>query len=556
MESAFLQANSDVYECLIKNINPVSKIDEFERTLCQAASAAQFAGEFHTGRFADGSTENICLEIGFMLTSATLQADDFPRLTIGSNQRRHILHVTCFVLAVGGHTRMLYHWIRNDRSSVHSVVLLNQTEPIPQWFREALAFGGGELIQMPPNLPLCQQALRLIAVARQNVNLVVLHHIWYDVVPTVAFAAQACPPVAVLNHADHVFWLGSSVADMVINLRTAAADHTARRRFISCNTVLPIPLADHPSTRSRSDAREALGIGKNQVVLLSVGRRDKYLPSGQFDYVATASKILDSRKDVHIYIVGESEEGIRPFLRTAIHERLHFVGSLEDPSVYRDAADVYLESFPFGSTTALLEAALSGLPVVPAYAPLSPLLVGTVDAITHLVPNPRNEQEYIERVMSLIAQPSQREQLGHTLRNRVLVDHVGQGWLTQLAKLYNETDHLSHAPAPIPRSQCLFSPEDIGLSLWKVFPRVENISCRKEAVLTHTAFIWKQAGNFRESRRYAWRAIRKNPFQLFRWILLMKSMLGKKGPIIRTMWNSCTELSKNIGSILINDRSS
>jgi glycosyltransferase involved in cell wall biosynthesis len=536
--SSFLQANSDAYEWLVGNIDQPCNKDKFEKILSQVVAAAQFAADFHTGRFADGSIENIGFQIGSMLTSRNFHLNYFPRSAAVNNRRRHILHVTCFVLAVGGHTRMLYHWIKNDRSSVHSVVLLDQTEPIPQWFSKALAFGGGELIQLPPNLPSCQKALRLITLARQNADLVILHHIWYDVVPTVAFACGDCPPVAVLNHADHVFWLGSSVADMVISLRTAGADHTARRRFISCNAVLPIPLPDQPSTRSRSDAREALGIGESEVVLLSVGRGTKYYPNGSFDFIATVSKILNSQKNAHLYIVGESAEGIRPYLRTEIHNRLHFVGILEDPSLFRDAADVYLESFPFGSTTSLLEAALKGLPVVPAYAPLFPLLVGSADSISDILSTPESEQEYIERTIFLIAQPNLRDELGQALRARILVDHVGEGWLNQLDKLYKGTDRLAHSPKSIENSSCLFTPEDIGLSMWNVLSEGQTYFGKEAAdqkitQLLHAGRVTKRVGNYAKAREFALRALRETPFRMGPWRLLGAAMAGDNAPIIR-----------------------
>src|SRR5690606_34285328 len=100
-----------------------------------------------------------------------------------------------------------------------------------------------------------------------------------------------------------------------------------------------------------------------------------YRPCSHYDFTATARKILDRNLLAHLYVVGETLQGLAPYLRSSLHDRLHFVGPVDDAKLYRASADVYLESFPFGSQTALLEAALSGLPVVPAYAPLFPLLV-------------------------------------------------------------------------------------------------------------------------------------------------------------------------------------
>jgi hypothetical protein len=236
--------------------------------------------------------------------------------------------------------------------------------------------------------------------------------------------------------------------------------------------------------------------------------------------------------------VGASPEGIGPYLRGAVHERLHFVGSIEDPSMYRAAADVYLETFPFGSNTALLEAALSGLPVVPAYAPLFPLLVANDDAVQDVLLNPRDEQEYVDRVDRLIREPERRAELGQQLRNRLLLANVGDGWVARLADLYRQTDRLTHNPRPIPSTACSATDADITLSLWHVVAdgrtySMDTSSDPVSAVLCHSAFVAREVGNYASARRFAWRAVRHDPFRRTSWRLLALTVLGRVGPFIR-----------------------
>jgi hypothetical protein len=237
-------------------------------------------------------------------------------------------------------------------------------------------------------------------------------------------------------------------------------------------------------------------------------------------------------------VVGESLAGIAPHLRCAAHERLHFVGSIEDPMLYRAAADVYMESFPFGSQTALLEAALQGLPVVPAYAPLFPLLVANDDALTDVLPNPHSEQEYVDRVDRLIQEPELRAELGATLQKRLLVDHVGQGWLDRLASMYLETDRLSHRPQPVPVSTCSMADADVSLSLWHVVADGKTYTTGASgdevgALLCHSAFVAKNVGNYSSARRFAWRAVRRDPYRRVVWRLFAITVLGKLGRFIR-----------------------
>jgi len=537
---AFLLANSQAYEWLVNKIGALDRRNNAEGVLPHVRMAARFAAEFHAGRFADGVIENIALEIGAELDDLAVQDGGVALPIVRGESRRRVLHVASSVLGIGGLTRMLYHWVHNDQSSCHSVVVVNQrgVMPVPRWLSETVQSRGGHLVLFPPGADLCQKAQWLRKMAKQSADLVVLHHGAFDVVPTVAFAVNECPPVAVLNHADHLFWLGSSVSDIVINLRTAGAEHTAKRRFVSRNTVIPIPLVDSMSQVSRGDARRMLGIPDDQIVLLSVGRAEKYRPSGQHDFVATAGKILDRQPSAHLYVVGESQKGIAAYLRCALHERFHLVGSIEDPSRYRTAADVYLESFPFGSQTALLEAALSGLPVVPAYAPLFPLLVANDDALSDILSSPRCEQEYVERVELLIQQREQRVEFGKMLQRRLLADHVGEGWLDRLAAVYHETDCLAHRPRPIPLSPCSTTDSDIGLSLWHVVADGKTYSASNrgdgvKAVLCHTAFVAKEVCDYSKARHFAWRAFCRDPYRWPSWRLLAVAALGQVGTFIR-----------------------
>ena len=76
--------------------------------------------------------------------------------------------------------------------------------------------------------------------------MIILHIHCEDVIPVLAFADESgLPPVLFLNHADHLFWLGTSVADLVLNLRDAATDITISRRGVEAdrNFLLPTIVA-------------------------------------------------------------------------------------------------------------------------------------------------------------------------------------------------------------------------------------------------------------------------------------------------------------------------
>jgi glycosyltransferase involved in cell wall biosynthesis len=537
-QMAFLRANSDAYEWLVRKLSRINPRTDPDAALSLVAAAAQFAAAFHPGRFADGAIENVAVEIGRTLSEGVADRSYASPPSDGHARRRRILHVATHVSAIGGHTRILQHWIKNDRSSWHSLAVIDQQDhPVPRWLSQAVRDSGGGVVVFP-EARLSQKAMWLREAARQGADLVVLHHDPFDVVPAAAFASPQGPPVALLNLTDHQFWLGGSIADVVINLRTAGAEHAATRRFAAANLVIPVPLEDAVENVSRGDARRALGIPDEHVVLISVARPEKFRPSGAYDFVLTAGKILNRQPQAHLYVIGESAAGIAPYLRSPAHPRIHFMGSIEDPSRYRAAADVYLESFPFGSQTSLLEAAMARLPVVPAYAPLFPLLVANDDALHDVIQNPRDEQDYIDRAERLIVQPQHRHALGETLRARLLVDHVGDGWVNRLLGVYRETDRLTHRPRTIPVSLCSTTDADIALSLWHVVADGQTHSAvvstdAASAILCHSAYVAKDVGDYASARRLAWRAVRNDPARRATWRLFGLAVLGRAGRFAR-----------------------
>ncbi|HTO04958.1 MAG TPA: hypothetical protein VL069_14700, partial [Opitutus sp.] len=267
----FLKANSDAYERVLRDLPTKLSSSDPERVLRCVQNAARSATRFHAGRFADGTIENVVLQIGSQLASREQDSGTGGRRS--GPAKRRVLHVVSTAISIGGLSRMIWHWVSKDSSSIHSIVLLDQREiPIPSWLSVSVAVSGGAITTFPSAMSLTDKARQLRRLSRAEADLVVLHHGGWDVLPTLAFASEIGPPVAVLNHADHEFWLGSSIADLVINLRTVAAVHTRERRFIERNVVLPIPLDNPTAQLSKEEAKRRLGISPDETVLVSIAR--------------------------------------------------------------------------------------------------------------------------------------------------------------------------------------------------------------------------------------------------------------------------------------------
>ncbi|MFL6231271.1 MAG: glycosyltransferase [Pyrinomonadaceae bacterium] len=460
MDDVFLKRCSRVYEQLRAHLVIMDERGaEAGDILKWAQMIVTFCWVNHTGRFADGQVENIILKIGAALpddptAGAKISVTSEPAALPGVPGRK-ILHVATTLYSTGGHTRLLRNFIKNDAESQHSLLVTDQVgEEIPAWLSDAVSGSGGEVTILPTTASFFSKAYSIRAAAQSDVDAIILHHHPNDLVPVLALATARCPPVAVLNHADHVFWIGSTVADVVIDFREYSQEVTKERRFAPETHLLPQPLDVGAYNLSRAEARRRLGIPDDQVMLLSIGSAYKYRPTGAHNFFRTGIKILSQNPEAHLYLIGVSWDDRVEYLREALHDRFHFLGVLDDPSLYLAASDLYLNGFPLGSGMALLEAAMSACLPLHAYDMSAPWLAFYDIALAGLVSSPRDESEYISNICSLIRNRRVREDLAAEVRARARDYHSGDRWLGSLRAIYRHLEGLNHRPHRIPSSNC------------------------------------------------------------------------------------------------------
>jgi glycosyltransferase involved in cell wall biosynthesis len=461
---AFAEKSNAIYEKMLRRLKAKENPEELLRWV---GIVAGFAWMFHTGRYADGRVENPAFEVGRRLNDL-LPDTDRPSSASGARPsvkqaRRRVLHVATTLYSVGGHSRLINSWIRNDKSSEHSLVLTNQqgTE-IPEWMTRTVTDSGGTLISLTAERYLLEKAGSLRRIAQSGFDAVVLHQHPSDVVPVVAFAAPECPPVALMNHADHVFGLGASVADAILNLRGFGERISRTRRFAKKTLLLPVPLSIPSLSITKAEARSRLGIPQEQVVLLSIGTRYKFTPTEEHNFFSTADKILTRNTAAHLYVIGIGADSSATYVGQAGNERIHFLGTVEDPALYRLSADLYIDSMPYGSLTAMLETAALGVCPVLMYAPPSLQYDLSEDVgFSGLAACTENEDEYLAAVNHLIDHPELRREIGGQVRESMLANHEGEKWKQYLEAVYDYLAAASHSPAAIPSAEFMQTGDDL-----------------------------------------------------------------------------------------------
>jgi glycosyltransferase involved in cell wall biosynthesis len=345
---------------------------EAEDAISAVAVGAHVGSLFHSGVLASARLEAVLRRIAEEHLQPLV-----PRDRPASPRR--VLHVATETYGVGGHTRVIWRWIGRDAERVHDVVLTGQRTSVPDGLVAAANASGGRVMNLGPDAPWLDRARALRELAA-DADAVVLYTHHRDPVPTLAFSAAGDrPPTITYNHADHMLWLGYSVTDLLQCCRPNPANAMrgvpAERVFV---TPFPVtgpegnarsePASEGERAAARAGILPKLGWPDDTVLVLTVGSAHKYFgPRGAtlLDMIGSA---LEEHPDARLLAVGARDEGAFRELRERTGGRLLAIGPMAGIATLFDAADLYVESWPFGGQGATAEAAAAGLPVL-SYGP-------------------------------------------------------------------------------------------------------------------------------------------------------------------------------------------
>jgi hypothetical protein len=410
-----------------------------------------------------------------------------------TGDRPHVLHVLTQAYPTGGHTRWSDRIIRADRGRRHSVVLVAQGQaPIPGWLRRSVGVSGGTLDVLPAG-GILQRAAALGRVVRET-DLVLANIHPNDVASVLALAdPRVRPPVAALNHADHTFWLGASAWDMLVDFRASGRRLAIRRRGAdpSREAILPLPVDPPRTAVSRADARRLLGIGPDEIVLLSAGSAWKFDPlelRGEPTFPEVLAPIVAADPRLRCFVLGPLNVGRWADAARATDARLLALGTRTDYELYQQAADIYLDPFPMGSGYSLLEPGSRGVPLLTLDQWPTSAEVLTVDSPglgdeRILV---RDRDSYEASLRGLIDDRTARAVRGGRGAEQILAAHAGPGWQTALDALIGALPDAreAHLAAPIRLPAVLDEPvfDDLSRGLATILERTPPMPDR---VVTH-----------------------------------------------------------------------
>ena len=361
-DAEHLARNRAAFESLLGRLEGAESAEEKLRI---ARRATLLAVETGTGYYSSDVLERFYMRLG---TSRPVPLEE-------KHKKGTCLIVMTEAYEVGGHTRVAERWIETDRTRAYSLAL---TRPpageIPVRLRNAVAASGGRIFAMDKgNIVDDGVALRRLSAEFESVLLFV--HM-YDPLPLVAYGTEDFTrPVGLYNHADHDFWLGVGVSDLVADLRRWGEKLTREVRGATASYRLTIPLDLHRRDNPGQDvARRRLGLPVGRKLVLTVGSAFKYRPLAGRDFLDAIVPLLEQDDGVDLIGIGMTFDDLPGWkmLERRHPGRVLALGNVPHERLFDFlfSADILLDSFPVSGPTTLADAVWAGLPVLTVPGPI------------------------------------------------------------------------------------------------------------------------------------------------------------------------------------------
>ena len=328
-----------------------------------AKMAISFALANGTGYYSSSTVENVFLDIAQNNTIENL-AEEF--------RSNSFLHVMTESYNTGGHTRVVERWIESaDEGEIHSLIFTGYSKSffVTERLKNAVENKNGTIIFINNEKSDVEKGLELRKIA-SGYQIVVLHVHMYDVIPLIAFGhTQFKRPIILYNHADHLFWVGISIADVVADLKEGMQELTTNKRGAKNNFALSVPIdIKNIKVISKQEARNKLNIPDDKKVILTIAASYKYRPILDLNFIEIIKPILKADKNVICLGVGPDRKLLPNWQKAEKKFKGQIIplGAIEYEKLhdYIFAADIIIDGIPFGGGTALIDVISCNRPIL------------------------------------------------------------------------------------------------------------------------------------------------------------------------------------------------
>ena len=399
------------------------QVGNLERSLDYIVVASTFAWWYHFGIWFDDELESLLKNIA----SKILSVDRLKKISKSKRKKANrILFITTFLTDTGGHTEALKLWIKCLSKEFNELYIVS-TEIL----NRTVGYDSVNFIKNYANLYFFsyreKYTEKIMKLAKIILDIRPSHIILFidpnDVVTvsTLSILKNFLKfKVIFFNHADHVFWLGKNIIDILVEFRSYSVYVSRKlRKFRKDIVIIPLTTDIYMRNDQCSDDTVKSIDKRNIVTSLSIGASWKIIDEGYWNYFEVIKEILEQNPNhVHILITEPSsyvKNRLNLFPRK-VKERIKLIPGTSDPLPYYKCADFLIETFPVIGGTVRVEAMALGLPVVFIENSHSKLL-----SVTDVIPKDypfiaRSNEEVVRYSNELIRNQFLRNNLSEYLR--------------------------------------------------------------------------------------------------------------------------------------------
>lgn len=382
----------------------------------------------HTGYFYSNILERFFVDIA--------QKYDIENYDV-SFKPKTVLHVMTQCYETGGHTRVVERWIDNTKDKYeNSVILLKQEQAnIPKLLMKNIELSNGDLINLSDDMTLIEKGLKLRQIALKY-QYIILHTHMDDPIATIAFGTEKFTrPVLFFNHADHMFWIGKTISDVVLDIRTIKSI-SPKYRDIDDAKLCPIPCDFSENIfLEKNDARKILNIDTDKKIILTSGSNFKFTPIGDDSIFDVYEKILSANKDVNLIVIGKNKYWDKIYKKFKNRIKLCSEVSFPEYVKYVSCADLIIDSYPMNGETTLIDAMRAKVP----FLSLDVLCSGQNDYVIKSLGYCLTKNELIEKTLKCLDNKNFAEEVLENELNLFNKNYSKENWIANLEKIYEET---------------------------------------------------------------------------------------------------------------------
>jgi hypothetical protein len=417
---------------IMKNISIFNKIlnqasieDNVEQELILLSIASYFATYNYIGDIYSNEIEDKLINI-----SKNIFIEKRKNIFFKENSCLHV--VTEFYLH-GGHSRVIERWMDFDNNSANSVAII---KPENSQISEDISKHNIYLIDEKSYI----DKAKVLFDISQKYEYIVLHTHMYDIVPILIFGQQEVKSkVFYYNQADHLFWIGRKIVDKIIDISSEGQEITRLYRNIlnkEKNIVLPVPLIENKhnkrSTRQVNLIKNTLNIDIDKKVIVTAGSTARFMTS-EYSIIDAYNDIENNLSNFIFIVVGSNEEDIF-WQNVRNNNNIIIVDTVTNFifDKYVAIADVYIESFPFSSSTSSLEMIMNDV--------ISVLVEDDFpqfDSYTNFTIKKESVSSHVVGLLSDINYYKQHLNSQEKIKNKIIEEHFKDRWLNRKNNIFN-----------------------------------------------------------------------------------------------------------------------